>query len=204
MEYGNFRKKSFFLIVVGRILYRLMGGWKVVGEFPEAKKYVMILAYHTSNWDFFVGIGCKCVTGLRCYFMAKESLFIIGLGWVLRKIGGVPVSRGAKARQVDQMVERIKKSEYFVLSVAPEGTRGKVARWKTGFYYIAIKAGIPILPVAFDYKKKELRVGELFFPGAGLEQDMKALHEFFLVYSPKYPENACRHGMPYVELSKDE
>lgn len=152
----------------------------------------MIVAHHTSNWDFMVGYAVKLIYSLRCCFLAKKSLFVGPLGWFLRKVGGCPVERNSRHNQVEQVAQRIKQADDFVLVVTPEGTRAKVKKWKTGFYHIARMAGVPILPVAFDFEHKEVVVGDMMEPTGHLDEDIRELHRFFLPFKPKHPELACQ------------
>ena len=178
---------------IGRFVLRLLGGWSIEGNPPEEKKYLIIAAHHTSNWDFVVGVAVKLILGLQLRFFAKHSLFFWPLGVLMRSFGGVPIKRDESLNRVDASIQEIKKADLFVLVITPEGTRSKVERWKTGFYHIAKGADIPIIPVAFDFIKKQVVFGKPFELTDDKEHDIREMHRYFLDYVPKYPELAC-HG----------
>ena len=122
----------------GRLILRLLGGWKIEGNLPDnINKYVIIVAHHTSNWDFIIGVAVKLIIRVRARFFAKHSLFSWPMGVMMRSLGGIPIERDKSINRVDQAVEEINNSDNFILIIAPEGTRSKVQRWKTGFYHIA-------------------------------------------------------------------
>jgi 1-acyl-sn-glycerol-3-phosphate acyltransferase len=164
-------------------------GWKFSGEpFPDLPKFVLIVAPHTSNWDFLVGLQAMYALGIQGTFLAKDSLFKGPLGILMRWLGGVPVDRSkAKGDAVTQTVEVIREAECIIPVVAPEGTR-KASRWKTGFYWIAHKAGVPILPVAFDYSVREVRVFPLFHPTGDVERDLPRIRALYGPQMAKFPE----------------
>ena len=175
----------------GRFLQWILGGWSVEGQLPEHDKYVMAIAHHTSNWDFVVALAAKQVLGLKLRFFGKHTLFVGPLGWFMRALGGIPIERSRPHNRVEQAVQAIRDSENIVLAIAPEGTRSKVKEWKTGFYHIAHGAGIPIVPVALDFKNKAIVLGQPFFTTGDTSEDIKELHRFFTPYQPKHPKLAC-------------
>jgi 1-acyl-sn-glycerol-3-phosphate acyltransferase len=126
-------------------------------------------------------------------FLAKKELFVWPLGWVLRKMGGTPVDRFAKQGMVDQVVEIFNANETFMLGLSPEGTRKRVDKLRTGFYHIAKKAGVPIVPVGFDYKNRLVVIGDAFFPGVDEETDLKKVIAFYATMTGKKPELDMRH-----------
>ena len=136
-------------------------GWKVVGDFPEGlKKYIVAVAPHTSNWDFVIGVMARSIVRIqRAKFLGKSQLFRPPYGWLFKRLGGYPVDRASHHDVVQQVVDVINKHDEFILAIAPEGTRKKVAKLKTGFYYIALGAKIPIIPVGFDFEKKQIVIG---------------------------------------------
>ena len=173
-------------------LYKLFG-WKVVGTKPNLKKYVIIVAPHTSNWDFFVGWGARNVIGFRPNFLAKNSLFKIPLiGWFLKFIGGVPVDRSKHTNLVDQVVKLYKEREAFIMTITPEGTRSYSPKWKTGFYRIAHQAEVPIVKIGFDYPSKTVYLDEPFYPSGDLEGEMQLLKDHFKQFTGKNPEDGVR------------
>jgi len=175
------------------LVLRLMG-WRVVGVMPRAPKLVVIVAPHTSNWDFPIGLACGYGSGLLPRwphgFLAKNSLFRGPLGSVLRALGGISIDRGAPGAVVDQMAAVFAGRERFLLSVTPEGTRKRAAVWKSGFYHIARAAGVPIMPIAFDYRRRECRFGEVIVPTGDVEADLERLRAFYAGVTPRHPANA--------------
>lgn len=169
-------------------------GWKVEGAPPEINKYVIVVAPHTSNMDFFVGL---CVKYMYPYFkpsfMAKNSLFKIPLvGWFLKSIGGHPVDRSKKNSLVDQVVEVFNQKDYFVMTITPEGTRSYVPKWKTGFYYVALKAKVPIILAGFDYENKIVWLTERVDPSGDVDKDMEKMMDYFRGIKGKHPELGVR------------
>ena len=160
-------------------------GWKVRGSVPESlQQFVVIVAPHTSNWDFFVGLAARSLLHLDAtYYIAKKELFRPPFGWIFRKLGGFPVDRSRNTNLVDAVVELFNKYPRFSIAITPEGTRSHVPKWKTGFYYIALKANIPIVMVGFNYTAKEVTVAAPFMPTGDVEKDM----EFMLSHYRKIP-----------------
>ena len=143
--------------LLGRAVLAL-GGWRIEGEFPDRSKLVAIVAPHTSNWDFIVGISAVYALGLRVRFLGKHTLFHPPLGWLMRWFGGIPVNREAPQGLVPQAVEAIAKADAIFLAITPAGTRSSTRPWKSGFYHIAHAARVPILPVAFDGARRTIRL----------------------------------------------
>jgi 1-acyl-sn-glycerol-3-phosphate acyltransferase len=167
---------------LGRRLARwLVGlsGWKLTGEFANVPRAVLIAAPHSSWWDGFWGMLIKVAIGADVSFMAKRELFVGPLGWILRKLGGLPIDRKAAAGVVDQMVARINAEPSLWIGVAPEGTRKRVAKWKTGFWHIAHKAQVPIVPVYFHYPDRTIGIGPAFVTSDDMDADMERLHAFY-------------------------
>jgi 1-acyl-sn-glycerol-3-phosphate acyltransferase len=173
----------------GRLAFRMLG-FHFEGEYPkDASHYVMIIAPHTSNWDFVVGLMAKWALGLHVRFLAKHTLFRWPLGIVLRWWGGFPVDRRATVGVVESAALAFKSSQQFGLVITPEGTRGKTDAWKSGFYRIAHAAGVPILPVVFDYKKRALVFEPLFWTTGDYEKDLPRLQASFSREMALRPEN---------------
>lgn len=172
------RRGSFFTRGFGDIMLSLLG-WRIDGVIPPVKKAVIIAAPHTSNWDFVVGIAAKFALRLDASWLGKDSLFRWPFGLVFRRWGGIPVDRGTPQAMVSQVVARFGQRENFVVGLAPEGTRKAPGNWRSGFWYIAKGAGVPIMPVAFDYPSKSIRVGELFWVGENVEADMAKLKAWY-------------------------
>jgi len=164
-------------------------GWTIQAELPDIKKYVAIAAPHTSNWDFPLGIIAAKAMGLKVHWLGKHTLFRWPFGWFFRAIGGTPVNREHGQDYIRQMTELFEHSEYFVLALAPEGTRSKLDHWKTGFHYIARAANVPILLAYMDFGRKQVGVGELFYPGDDIEADFVRIRQFYERKTGKNPEN---------------
>jgi 1-acyl-sn-glycerol-3-phosphate acyltransferase len=156
-----------------------VAGWRVNGTLPDLPKYVLIGAPHTSNWDFVLFLGVIFTLRANVRFMGKAELFRPPFGWFFYYCGGVSVDRKKSTGLVEQMVEACHEAQHFILTIAPEGTRHKVAEWKRGFYHIAKGAGIPIVMAVVDGKKKEVRIGQVYYPTEGIEADMKTITGFF-------------------------
>lgn len=169
-------------------------GWKVIGRRPEKiSKYLVIVAPHTSNWDFFIGVAARSISGLRSDYLAKKSLFDIPIvGWFLRKVGGHPVDRSRKMNMVDQVVALYAQHDQFVITITPEGTRSYNPDWKTGFYRIAMKANIPIVMVGFDYGRKIVEYKDPFYPTGDLDADLEKIKSYYRGIQGKYPEKGVR------------
>ncbi|TAH39100.1 MAG: acyltransferase [Bacteroidetes bacterium] len=155
-------------------------GWKISGDVPRnINKYIIIVAPHTSNWDFPIGVAVRSIMRFKSNFLGKKELFESPLGWLFKKLGGFPVDRSKSSNMVDEVVEIIKREQNFVVAITPEGTRKNVKRWKTGFYFIASKAGIPIVMAGIDYKRKTVFFEKPFYPSGDLEKDAGIMQEFF-------------------------
>jgi len=154
-------------------------GWRVHGRLPDLPKFVLTGAPHTSNWDFVLFLGVIFNLRANVRFMGKAELFRFPFGWFFRYCGGVPVDRKKSTGLVEQMVDACNKSDRFILTIAPEGTRHHVTEWKRGFYHIAKGAGIPIVIAIVDGKHKTVRVGQVFQPTEDIEADMKSIQGFF-------------------------
>lgn len=170
-------------------LYRLQG-WKTDGTLPDTPKFVLCGASHTSNWDFIVFLGVTDDFGIRPRFMGKNTLFKWPMRGFMCGLGGVPVDRSARKDMVAQMVDQFAAHDDFALVVAAEGTRSPNANWKTGFYRIAERAGVPIVFIGPDYKRKRGVVGPTIMPTGDYDADMAIGIEFFKTLHPKNPENA--------------
>jgi len=167
-----------------RSIYRILFsffGWKIIGSFPPGiRKYIIAVAPHTSNWDFPVGLAARSILKLKdVKFLGKSQLFKPPYGWIFRTLGGYPVERTTSRDMVNEVVNIFNSHEDFALAIAPEGTRKKVDKLKTGFYYIAKNASIPIVPVGFDFEKKAVIVGEPLYPTENIEVDFEKLYSFY-------------------------
>ena len=164
-------------------------GWEIIGRFPEdQRQYVVAAAPHTSGWDFPLGILVRGALEVDIKFIGKKSLFKPPLGSIFRWLGGYPVDRSKRSNFVSSVVDIFKREKYFKVAIAPEGTRKKVDRLKTGFYYIALGAGVPIVPAVFHYGKKQVIIGEPFFPTGDKDKDFEQILNFFRKGEGKVPE----------------
>ena len=172
------------------LLFFKLFGWKVNGDFPpNLHKYIVAVAPHTSNWDFLVGVATRSILRMQnARFLGKSSLFKPPLGWLFRSLGGYPVDPNKSHDVVEHVADIFRKEDHFILALAPEGTRKKVDKLRTGFYYIAKKAQIPIIPVGFDYLKKEVLIGEPFYPSDDVQKDIHSLTSFFSKITGRNPE----------------
>ncbi len=170
---------------LGRSVLRL-GGWRLVGDFPAQNKLVIIAAPHSSGWDAFWGLAAKLALGLRLVFIGKQELFHGPLGWLLRRMGAMPVDRANAHGVVDQIVARFAQADTMWFVLAPEGTRKHVQQWKTGFWHIARDAGVPVLCAYFDYPGKTIGIGELFAMTADLKADMARVRDYYRPFRGKH------------------
>ncbi|GAA5334111.1 MULTISPECIES: lysophospholipid acyltransferase family protein [Thermus] len=153
-------------------------GWRYHMPPPPGGSYVLIGAPHTSNWDFFIGILALWALGIRARWLGKKELFRPPLGWLLRFLGGIPVDRSRRSNLVDQVAEILKRENLAIL-ITPEGTRGKAPYWRTGFYYMALKAGVPIALGYADFRKKEVGIGGYLYPTGDLKRDFAEIRAFY-------------------------
>ena len=164
---------------LARLILRIFG-WKISGS-PDrsVKKSIYISAPHSSNWDFPLGVLARTSLNLKISFLGKKSLFKPPWGWIFTALGGYPVDRSKRSNTVDQIVTLYNDLDEFHIVIAPEGTRKKVDRFKTGFYFIAIKANIPIHMSKFDYQKKTIVFREPFYPSGDIEKDMNQIYDWY-------------------------
>jgi 1-acyl-sn-glycerol-3-phosphate acyltransferase len=163
---------------LGRAALRLLG-WKIVGEFPNLPKMVAIVAPHTSNWDFVVGLAGKFTLGLNARWLGKHTIFRGPGGRIFRSIGGIPVDRSSSHNVVASSVRAFSESDAMVLVIAPSGTRRSVAEWRTGFWRIADAANVPILILAFDWKTREIRIGPTVMTEGTVEEQLPRIRALF-------------------------
>lgn len=179
---GNFITKG-----IARLML-LVSGWRFEGTVPNLKQFVLIVAPHTSNWDFLVGIMAMFALGVRATFLGKDTLFKGPFSFVFRWIGGVPVDRQSPHNVVEQMIGHLERRDRLILALSPEGTRKKVPRWRTGFYWVASGAGVPIVPVALDFSRKRYVIHPPQMTTGNPEQDIAHLQTFFRAHQARKPE----------------
>lgn len=162
--------------------------WQIPKRIPESlRRYVLVVAPHTSNIDFFIGLAARKLMNLDVKFMAKKELFVFPVKQLLLNLGGFAIDRSKKSSLVDQMVENFHTKPGFAITVTPEGTRSKVGKWKTGFYHIARNASVPVILVGFDYQKRWVVVSDPFEVSGNMESDFEVMHRFFKNIVPKHP-----------------
>lgn len=164
-------------------------GWKLVHNFPkDLNKYVVIAAPHTSWQDFPIGILARNTAGVKINFIGKDSLFKGPFGFIFRSLGGTPVDRSKSNNLVDAIVQVFDQKEQFRLALSPEGTRKKVDKWKTGFYYIAKGAKVPIVMATLDFDKKQVKISEPFYTTNNKDKDFEHFYSFFDSKMAKIPK----------------
>jgi 1-acyl-sn-glycerol-3-phosphate acyltransferase len=169
------------------IYFRLLQ-WKIEGEFPKLNKCIVAVVPHTSWIDFFLGLLIRRVIDQDINYIAKKSLFKPPFGWYFKWMGGAPIDRSKSSDTVTAIASIFQEKEVFRLALSPEGTRKKVEKWKTGFYYIAKAAKVPIVLVAFDYGHKQIKFSKPNIPTDDMEADFKSYKEFFKGVVGKIPE----------------
>jgi 1-acyl-sn-glycerol-3-phosphate acyltransferase len=162
-----------------------LNGWRVMGEFPNVPRCVAAVAPHSSNLDFVHGIAVVFSAGLRVSFIAKHTLFGGVLGPFMRWVGGMPVDRTRPNGLIEAMTEVFSRPEAVWLAITPEGTRTRVKRFKSGFYRIALSAGVPILPVAFNYRERALILLPLVIPQPDVERGVAEMEALFRIHGAR-------------------
>jgi 1-acyl-sn-glycerol-3-phosphate acyltransferase len=160
-------------------------GWHAEGRLPETPKLVVVAAPHSSGWDFVVGISFMISLGVDVRFIGKKELFRGPVGWVLRRLGGISIDREQAGGVVDQVAAEFARTPAMVLGIAPEGTRRHGAEWKTGFYRIAVKAGVPIVPGFFDWSRKTVGLLPAFTPTGDIDLDLPAFRRLYRSFTRK-------------------
>lgn len=172
------RRGNAFWRWVGRAALRI-GGWKLEGAFPDVAKCVVAVAPHTSNWDFPVGASAMFALDLKVRFIGKHTLFVWPFSVFLRWMGGVPVDRRAAHGVVGEAVQAFRDSSAFMLVIAPEGTRSKVERFKSGFLHIARGAQVPVVLVALDWRERTIRIGPVVTVGEDIDAERERIEAHF-------------------------
>lgn len=173
---------------LAKFIYFKLLGWRLIGEFPKVAKAVIIVVPHTSWVDFFLGLLVRRVLNEEINFIAKKSLFKFPFGWYFKWMGGAPIDRSKNNDTVSAIAAIFNEKEIFRLALSPEGTRKKVKEWKTGFYYIAKAANVPVIMVTFDYHNKQIEISQPHFTTKDKEKDFKLYKSFFKGVIGKVPE----------------
>ncbi|MDX1685866.1 MAG: 1-acyl-sn-glycerol-3-phosphate acyltransferase [Saprospiraceae bacterium] len=176
---------------ISRLLLRLWG-WRIEGaqRIRRLPKTLIAVVPHTSNWDFLLGLLVRSAAGLDTYYLGKKSLFRPPFGFLFRWLGGYPVDRSKHKNQVDAIVSLFNSRQRFSVAIAPEGTRKKVDQLRSGFYFIALKAGIPIILTTFDGENRLVTFSEPFYPTGEFEEDMRTIEKHFSGIKGIVPENS--------------
>ena len=170
------------------ILYNILG-WRVENGFPETpKKYIIIAAPHTSWIDFPIAILSRMSEGKMVHFIGKGSLFKWPFGYFFKALGGTPVDRDKSTNMVEGVINIFNSKEEFRLGLSPEGTRKKVDKWKTGFYYIAKGANVPIVMATLDFENKKIKISEPYYVTEDIQKDFKVFDNFYKDVKGKNPE----------------
>ena len=172
-----------------KLIFNKIMGWELKGAIDRSmKKCVIIVVPHTSSYDFIMGLLIRSMIGLRINYLGKKELFTWPLGYYFRWTGGAPLDRTPGQNKVESIAQLFDKHKTFRLALSPEGTRKKVTKWKTGFYYIATTAKVPIIPIALDFAKKQVRIGAVFQPTGVIENDIPVLEQHFIGAVGHIPE----------------
>lgn len=169
-----------------RLIFRKMG-WQVEMTVPYRDKCIICVAPHTSNWDFIIAELYYHSIGRTAGFLMKKEWFFWPMGVLFCSMGGIPVERSRHVSLTDRVAEAAIKAERFELAVTPEGTRSLATKWKRGFYFIALKAGLPIQLYAIDYKNKRIVCTKELVPSGDVEADMRLIMDYYRPYEGKYP-----------------
>jgi 1-acyl-sn-glycerol-3-phosphate acyltransferase len=177
--------------IISKFIYHRLLGWNFTGfnEFSTVKKAIIIAAPHTSWHDFYIGVLLRSIIQLQINFVGKQSLFTPLTAWFFRSLGGTPIKRNSNENQVDSIARLFDNKEIFRMAIAPEGTRKKIDPWKTGFYYIAKGANVPIVMGTLDFGKKQVKISEPYYLTDNMEQDFEHFYSYFRGVKGKIPEN---------------
>ena len=178
------------MIKIRRYIFFNIIKWKIIGDTDFPKKCILIAAPHTHWVDFFIAIFARSLfKQKKVSFIGKKELFKFPLKYFLEWLGGMPVNRGSNSNSVDSIVEIFNKNKTFILGISPEGTRKKVNKWKTGFYYIAKGANVPIVMATLDFGNKQIKISKAYTLSEDMDADFKYFHAFFSHVKGKNPEN---------------
>ena len=171
-------------------LWMAVSGWRAQGPPPDYPKYVAAFAPHSSNWDAPIGIAMSFILRIRGNFLVKDSVFSWPVvGRLLGMLGGIGVDRRNRHNYVDQAAQAFHDNDRLILALAPEATRTRTDFWKSGFYYIALKAQVPIVFAYFDYKRKTCgHTGVTFFPTGDIEADLERIRAIYANITACHPE----------------
>ncbi|MFM7395680.1 MAG: 1-acyl-sn-glycerol-3-phosphate acyltransferase [Gammaproteobacteria bacterium] len=180
--------KSWWRRAVGQSVLRLLG-WRIEGNLPNLRKFVLIVAPHTSNWDFIVGFMVYLALQLECVWLAKHTAFRGPLGPIGRYFGGVGIDRARAGNIVQAYIDEFAKRDRMVLTLTPEGTRSRVSEWKKGFHHVARSARVPIVSVALDFSRRRAIFGPPINVTDDYVADLARIKPFFTAKMAKHPSN---------------
>lgn len=173
---------------LSKFIFNQIFGWKTVNVMPDTAKCVIAIAPHTSNWDFIVGKLAYSSIGRTANFLIKKEWFFFPFNLFFRSIGGIPIRRDKNSSMTDVLATEFDKHHKLQIAVTPEGTRKRTSEWKKGFYYIALKANVPILLVGLDYQRKEAIFLDYFTPTGNFDADIIKIKSYYQTIVGKYPE----------------
>jgi len=171
---------------IGRMMLSGLG-WRIDGNLPSCAKCIAVVAPHSSNWDFVITMAALLKMGLKVGWMGKAGMFRWPLRRLFLKLGGIPIERTNASGVVGRFIDEFKNRSQLVLALAPEGTRDRVKRWKTGFYHIAVGAGVPMIFVGMDYSRKAIDLSSLYVPSGDLPNDLADIQQHFTRFQPRNP-----------------
>ncbi len=186
-QYGKKIRTGIIKYWFGRSLLTLFG-WHVEGEIPHTGKYILIGAPHTSNWDLPLAIAASFVCRTKIHWLGKAALFHWPYGWFMRMLGGIAIDRSRPHGMVEQLKSLLDECDNLVVVVAAKGTRKKTQYWKSGFYWIAYTAQIPVLCSFFDYRNKRVNIGLALMLSGNVKADMDIIRDYFKEMSGLRPE----------------
>jgi 1-acyl-sn-glycerol-3-phosphate acyltransferase len=177
-----------------RFFFTTLAGWRIEDHRPkDLPRYIILVAPHTSNWDFVLGMCVRSIARMGdAKFLGKTALFRPPYGWLFRALGGYPVERGKHSNQVEAVIDLFRRGRIHKLAIAPEGTRSYQPDWKTGFHYIARGAGVPVLLGTFDYPTKRAIMSDVFTLTDDVQSDLERIKDWFRQYQGKFPEKGLR------------
>jgi 1-acyl-sn-glycerol-3-phosphate acyltransferase len=188
---------------LAKMLLKLFG-WRAEGSLADTPKCVLIVAPHTSNWDFLVMLALAIALRIKATWMGKHTLFRAPFGWIMRRLGGLPIDRSARNNVVEQAIESFRRRDRMVLAILPEGTRKRTPYWKSGFYHIALGAQVPIALGFADYRRKVGGIGRVFMPSGDVDADMALIRDFYSSITGKRPEQFGEIRLKSQENSRHE
>jgi 1-acyl-sn-glycerol-3-phosphate acyltransferase len=162
-------------------------GWRIEGEMPAERRFVLVCAPHTSRWDLSLTLLAGTAAGIRVSWLGKHTLFWWPNRWLLAALGGVPVDRGGGRDAVPQIARRFAEQDDLVLAISPEGAKRRQEYWRSGFWYVAVAAGVPLVVASLDWSTRVCRVGPVIVPG-DLRADMDRIREALAHVVPRHPE----------------